>query len=173
MPTGQDVVDLVDQHIDFALRLARTWGNDYPWLADDFTSEAGLALFRAAKTHDPARGAFGALVRVAVRSACWARLKKERSRNPTAFKSQSVVQGEDREQIPLIEILAEDLPPLGIELEALDLLDQLPANRRELVERVVMRDESLADLAEDLGICRSTVGQRVRSILDQLAASAE
>jgi RNA polymerase sigma factor (sigma-70 family) len=173
MPTAPEVADLVNEYIALALSIARRWGRSYPWLADDYASEASFALFRAATRYDPSRGAFGALVRVSVRRALWERCRKELVRNPTAFKRQLAVQNDDGEHVPLTVFVADDLPDVGVELEALDLLDQLPPDRRELVKRVVMGSESAKVAAGELGITRSAVGQRVRRSLDQLRASAE
>lgn len=161
--TAVEVNELVDQHIDFALSIARSWGRRWPWLADDFASAAGLALWIAARYHKPEKGTFRSLVRVAVRRALWVRWQKELKANPTSFRQPP--SGIDGEPLDPVSLIIDDSPEVGSRLEAAELIELARASGDQLdfalLERHAVNDCTMDELAAAMGVSRARVGQRL------------
>ncbi|WP_439628815.1 sigma-70 family RNA polymerase sigma factor [Gemmata sp.] len=177
--TSAEAADLVDRYTPLVRSVAAGWGGRFPWLADDFLSDALLATWRATPRHDPTRLPYPAFVRVVARRACAARLLVERRRNPAALGRRAVPLDADGSPVDLAELLADPHPRPPEVLErteeaatAAELLAALPARQRDLVLRA-FAGETKTELGEGLGVSRSRVYQLVkRSVAAMRAAAA-
>lgn len=168
--TAPDLNALVDLYSPLARAVARQWGAAYPWLADDFESDAGLALFRALRSPAAATAAnLGGLVRVAVRYALIRRLRIERTRNPVSFARREVRDHVGALVDPL-DAVADDTPEVGAALEVAELLALLPADRRADVERHFREGVTYDALGTERGVTGAAVRQAVGAALAQLRA---
>lgn len=170
MPTDAEIEARVLEHLDYARSIGGRWGRVYRWLADDFISDAQLALWEAARTHDPARGSLRGFVCVVVRRALAMRLRSERIWNPVAFGGQ-VLPGEPD---PLDSATARDPGPeeQAEDADAPVLLAALPPHRRELVVRHVVDGETLAALAAERGVSRQAIHYDVTRGLEAMRDAA-
>jgi DNA-directed RNA polymerase specialized sigma subunit len=68
MATSEEAARLTEQFWPLAMGLAREWSRKHPSMEMEFSSSAGVALWRAARYYDPARGfKFVTLALVAIR----------------------------------------------------------------------------------------------------------
>ena len=167
-----DAASAIDDWIGYAVTICREWGRLYPWLEADFISDALLSLWKAFLTYDPlASGEIvPPFVAVIVKRACWTRLSIERKKNPTAFHSRPGTTASG-EQFDPLTLIAADGPEVGIELEIEDLLRLLPEERRGLVKRVVMGEETLSAIAVEDGVTHEAIRGRLERCLTTMRAA--
>lgn len=179
--TRAEAADLVDQLTPLVLAIARSWGRRWPWLEDDFASDATAALWLALTSgrFDPAAGSAAAFARVVVRRACSNRYRGERARNPSAFRRAAPVLDPDGEPLDPAALLADPGPPPEDLAERHDELARLPrllaalspARRRILAARFV-EGVPAAEIAAAEGVSETRVGQQIRRSLDLMRATA-
>ncbi|MBP3958435.1 sigma-70 family RNA polymerase sigma factor [Gemmata sp. G18] len=183
--TAPEVNELVERWWPLAGGVARKWGTRFPWLAHDFESAAGYALWQLARKvsgeTDPERGGrFAGLVRQAVRWAVIRRLEQERASNPGAFQSlpRAINPETGKARDPLTNAKGRERET-GAALAAADELATL-FRRAELSERyrdVVMRrlghEEPREEIAADLGVSGTRVREMVTIAREKLRDVAE
>ncbi len=167
----QDVNGLVEQYLPLALAVANRWARAVPLLADDFASEAGLALWRAALRFDPAKGPFPTWARWRVIRACGARLEKERKKNPAAFRRVGPMIDLDGCEVDAVNSLVDGESPADVRAMVADLLDTLPADRASALVRHVVGGETFGEIGTARGISGNAVGQLIRRDLAALYAA--
>lgn len=169
---------LVEDYFLLACKIAHRWAHSYPWLASDFVSDAGLALWKAARRYDPTTVTitFAACVRVVVRRACWQRVLSERRKNPAAFQPQPQVRDDAGE---LLDQVAGDEPEPGAELEAADELADLFGRaglteiQRGSLVRHVAGGETQTAIAAERGVDHSSTSAAIGTALAKLRAAAQ
>lgn len=173
--TAVDAADLVERYTSLALSLARPWGLAYPWLRDDFISEAGFALWRAALASDQARGSFATFARQYIRFALLRRFRDERHRNREAFRRVGDVVDGDEGKVAAVELLADDGTPPDAVLELVEdaervraALAGLPPDRRAAIELHIVEGVTLAQIGDARGTSGNNIGQQVRRDLDRI-----
>ena len=142
---------LVEEYLPLALSIANRWGERWPWLRDDFRSEAAFALWRAAVGYTAEKEyAFATAVHKAVRSRCWRRLQRERRIAPEAFRSPPA----DPHLDPL-NLLADDTPPAADAIDAAEavekLLPMLTTDQAAAVESRFIDGVRIAEIAAERG----------------------
>ena len=175
MTTATEAADLARHYEPLALAMVRKAAGAYPWLADDFESDARLALWKAAEDFDPAAGVpFLGYARMLIRFAILTRLRTERRTNQSAFRRAGAV-ALDGAEVEAVETLADDMRPVGADLEAAEvakLLDLVPADRRRDLVRHVIDGETLTALGAERGVSRDAMRNRLGRELAKLRAAA-
>ncbi len=163
-----DPAALFEGHRRLAFFIAARFARSYPWLADDFESDALLTLWLVACRPIPAGAEFSTYAGAAVRRACCDRVRAER-------RHRRVDAGEFD---PLGQV-ADGSAEVGAALEYQEQIDRaralvaaLPADRRELVERVVIGGETSDAVGAARGVSGSAVRDQVRRVLGGLRAAA-
>lgn len=146
---------------------------------DDLVSWGMMGLVNAARAWDPNRGvsfstlACRAIERMIIRGVNreW---KPEREQS-TVSLDQLISGGrsegsEDRfvDHLPADEDVEERMLDTEREVLVRTALDSLPADQRQLLKRHYLDDESVQDIARDLGISRQGVYSREKAIFRQL-----
>ena len=156
--------ELVQAYSPLAVSLAREWSRRRDWLADDFISDALLSLWKAAQAWDASRGIpFATFARTHIRWAIVSRYNLERAENPAAFRTVATdpftgeeIGGIDSAPAPISDIDQ----VLDDKAEAAAVLEQFPAEVREIVRRRFWGEESFAEIAADLGVTPEAVRGR-------------
>ncbi|WP_439622511.1 sigma-70 family RNA polymerase sigma factor [Gemmata sp.] len=179
--TDRDPAALAERYTPLAMKMARRRGAVYPWLADDFASDAMLSLWRAASGWQAERAKvikFPTFVILCVRRLLNQRIAQERRQNPTAFGSRTV-QADDGAEVPLVDLAADrrhpdpaDAAEWADEVERLDgLLGTLSPERRALVTRYVC-DDTAGEIAAETGVTAQAVRDTVYRSLRALRTAA-
>lgn len=180
MQTAPEAANLVENYFPLARKVAAHWATAYPHLASEFESEAAMELWRTATAFDPAKGVrFATLFHHNCRFAFLRVLKRERTKAPLAFLPQSapMVEGEQFSPIDLA-VSRELAPDEAVELaedhpvSLPDLLDTLPADRRDLVTRRFLEGCGYAELGKERGTTGVNVRQLVAKSLLQMRKAA-
>ncbi|VTU02440.1 ---NA--- : : Sigma70_r2: Sigma70_r4_2 [Gemmataceae bacterium] len=179
--TSAEAADLVDQLAPLIRAVARHWGRRWPWLEDDFASDAATALWRAlvaGRFHPELGGTPKTFARVVVGRACANRLRTERARNPAAFRRVPQVLDPDGRAADPAELLAdpgppvEDLVELGEELARVPaLLATLSPARRRIVAARFVEGTAAAEIAAAEGVTETRVNQQIRRSLEVMRAA--
>lgn len=178
---------LVNDYFKLAVKIARRMGAQFPWLSDDFESEAGLALLKAVRTRHAYRGKFETLVHWHVVRNCLQLVESERKRPDSRFNSVDVEDSARREyKAPgrggggdanpkqgSCSGLPDDAPAAAVMTDLLDLLERLPEKRREAIRRHFFDGESWEELGAERGVSRQAVGQMAERDLAKLRRAAE
>ncbi len=149
-------------------------GRGYPWLADDFASDAALALWQAASRFDPARGEFARMVNFMVARALGRRLAVERRQNPAAFHQRAA---DGSEFDPLTQAAGREPEP-GAAVEERDHLAALFARadltprHRDVFTRNVGAEVGAPALAAEAGVTTTRIRQIVVIARERLQAAA-
>ncbi len=174
--TGPEPSNLVEAWFPYAMSLTARWSRQYPWLGDDFCSEAGLALIKAAERYDGSVP-FRIALAVTVRQALGARLASERSKNRAAFRRAGPLVLAGGEEIDPINRIADDGPApdqaaeLADELARLpELLGTLAPDRRAEVELCFLDGTTRVAIGAARGVSYEAVSQNVRASLAKLRA---
>ncbi len=174
----EDVTARVNDYMPLAYALARRFGTNAPWLLDDLRSEAGFALWRAARTYRPGKAKFATWARRLICFACAVRMKRERIQNCAVFREQSELNS-GKEIDPLQLIANRDAPPDAAiehedEVAALGkMLNALPADRRAMLVRHIGHGVHLETLGAEIGTTRSNAGARIHRDLRRLKQLAQ
>ena len=159
-----DAAERTAAYLPFAMRIARQWAASCPWLADDFRSDAMLATWKAAQVWDASRGVpFASFARAHIRWAIISRYNIERIENPAAFRHVATdpVTGEEIGGIDSAPAPSSDIDQaIDDRAEAATVLEQFPAEVREIVRRRFWGEESFAEIAADLGVTQEAVRGR-------------
>lgn len=176
MPTAPEASDLVQQWWPLADGIAKRYGARWPWLADDFRSVAGEALWKLATSHGHLPpDHFSGYVRQGARWAILRRLGEERVHNPPAFQGQAA---DDRRAAELLDLIADGAADVGQEIEAAELVAELlgraslTERQRGLVERYFFGGEGQREIARDQGVSPRAVSQSLGAALEKLRAAA-
>lgn len=161
MANAVEAAELVEAYLPLALSIANRWDERWPWLRDDFRSEAAFALWRAAKGYTTDKPySFPTAVHVAVRRACWERLRQEARKAPEAFRAPPA----DPELDPL-NMLEDDTPPASEAIDAADavgkLLPLLTPDQAAAVESRFIDGRTVAEIAAE----RETTTEAVRDMI--------
>lgn len=130
--------------------------------AEDATQEAFVAIWRSARTYDPARGAGGAWLHAVARNAITDGLR----RTPEPVAEPRDAPG--REPDP-----AEQAESEWTAWRVHRALEALPERERPVIELAYWRGLSQSEIAERLGLPLGTVKTRTRSALARLADELE
>lgn len=161
VPTPADALFAAHQRVAFTV--AARFGRRCPWLTDDFTSDALLALWQAARKYAADPTTFAKVAFTVCRRACLTRIRTEKNRNPPAFGRRPLG---DQEHDPAALVAAHG-PPVGAGLDLADLVGALPGGERVLVEGVI-RGETFTKIGADVGTTGTRVRQRVGRALQRL-----
>jgi RNA polymerase sigma factor (sigma-70 family) len=179
MLSAPELAALVDRHTDTVLRIAAAWGRRFPWLADDFASDATYALFLAAQKHDPTKCEFYSFLVMKVRWVILTRLRNERLHNPAAFRHQPTATNDDGILLSPLDLLVSRFPDPTAALDQADdaeeldrLLARLPDRHRELLVRHIGAGEPVAALAAERGVSRSRINQTIRAAVAKLSGGS-
>ncbi len=177
-PAPEDVTAVVNDYLPLAHSIARRFGTNAPWLRDDLRSEAGFALWRAARTYRPGKAKFATWARRLICFACAVRMRRERASNRAAFREQ--IELSNGTAVDPLQLIAnrDASPDAAIEyaddVAALArLLDVLPEDRRALVVRHIGDGVHLETLGEETGTSRQSVGAKVLKDLRRLREAAQ
>ena len=166
---GPTAEELVERWYPLARGLALKWGMVYRNLADDFESDAALALLKIAKSHGgDGNVKFPGLVRSACRFAFLVRLRNERRRYSIYARL-----GPDPESPHSLDDVAAAGSDPSAAVDLADLLDQLDPDRRERVERHYLAGETPTEIAATQGVTANKVGESIEDSLPLLFAAAE
>lgn len=150
------------------------------YTAEDIEMDFTLYLLERMPAFDPAAGGWEAFVRARLRHKRvdlireWTTINKFGQRTEVAL-GQPVWRGDDGQEVTLEETLTDDAPAVDVEvafrLDFRDRLDQLPADLREVAERLSTHTQ--LEVAESMGISRFALRRRylvrLRAELDDLA----
>ncbi len=172
-----EVERLCNDYFKLAVKIARRWGKMFPWLSDDFESDGGLALLRAARTRHTFGGKFETLVYRHVERACLRLLTKERNRPDSRFNTESMPgeggHGQGAHEADKAAGIVDDTHAAELVVEVRDLLEQLPAARRSRIVRLFFGGEHWTEIAAELGISPQAVGAAARRDMGKLHKAAE
>jgi RNA polymerase sigma factor (sigma-70 family) len=143
-----------------ALALAKKFTRRYPFLQDEFESEAFFALHRAAIHFDPTRGfQFTTLAYVSIQRALHQYLTREHMMHPDRFRRPSPTDSEDD---PLTRFASPQQPD-RMELDELIEMARGAASPLdwELLTRRVRDNEKLGSLAKELMVSHQRIRQRI------------
>ena len=171
VPVTANANALFNAHLGLARKIARHHGARYGWLADDFESDALLTLWAAATRFDPAlaggRG-FASFARLKIRHALIDRVRRERARNPLAFRPQVPTAEPGGTTDPIS--LAYDRHDDTTEVDFLDVLALFPPDRRDAMRRLSIGGESFAEVAAGQGVSAWTVRERMKADAERVKA---
>ncbi|HEV3438035.1 MAG TPA: sigma-70 family RNA polymerase sigma factor [Gemmata sp.] len=158
--TAPQVDVLVQSCWRLALALAKKFTRRYPFLQDEFESEAIFALHRAATHFDPTRGfQFITLAYVSIRRALHQYLTRERMMHPDRFRRPNPTDSEDD---PLTRFASPQQPD---RIELVELIEMARGATYpldwELLTRRVRDNEKLGSLAKELSVSHQRIRQRV------------
>jgi len=153
------------------------WGRRFPWLADDFLSDASVNLWRAFVALDrDLAGVTAGFAATVVKRAIWGRLQKEHRTNPLAFHPQPLIVSDEGKSIDVVTTIpaAESVD----RLELAELVEVARASGQELDFDLLTRHvngATLDQLAAEMGYSRARIGQRIararRQALEALQAA--
>jgi RNA polymerase sigma factor (sigma-70 family) len=169
---------LVEMFLPLALGQARWWTTAYPYLADDFRSDALLTLWKAAVAFKPTStehvGAFVEFLRRRIRWA-FLNLVKVARRNRRRVIDHIV---SEAGEVSLLDTVADDAPEVGAELEMAEELKclferaDLTEAEREAIVHVVAQDLPTKTIAARRRVSRNRVYQLVTSARKKLLVAA-
>lgn len=143
-------------HFALAQRIARKWARWFPSLDIDLESDAMLALWKAARTRATWPGKAESLVHLHCHAACMRLICRERRRPDSQVST-----GQPAEGPPLVEAVADATPPAALYAELADLLNQLPAKRRERIVRRFLDGDAYTALGAEDGITGEGVAMMI------------
>jgi len=165
--------EIVDHFHHFALAIARRYATPFPWLLDDLQSDALLSLLRVARKHVARQTAYPYLkgvIGVAISRVCNRRIDRECATNQAAFRHAPEIRHGSKRYRAVVYVAdrrchedeVDDRDQHEAEMQfALRLLNQLAADRAEVILRAVCEGASLPELAREYGVALSTVSVRV------------
>lgn len=155
--------DLAESHVTSALRIARRHARRSPWLADEFESDAGLALVRAASDYDATSGVpFDIYAGIAVRFAM------AETRRANLRYAGRIDRREDEAWLAARHIAAIDAA------DSVDTwLQALPDRLAKVIHAIFRCEQSQHDVAAELGLTQARVSQLKYSGLKLLRCIAE
>jgi RNA polymerase sigma-70 factor (ECF subfamily) len=136
---------------------------------DDIEQELRCGLLQRSRSYDPARMAWHAFVRMVV-ARLLANLLRDRmavKRDPRRVWSLDALWGRNPGQ-PTGKACSRGGEPDPLALDLAAVLDALPEAERDLARRL-LRSQSIADVARDLGRPRTTVADAVRRLREHFA----
>jgi DNA-directed RNA polymerase specialized sigma24 family protein len=143
------------------MSIANRWGRRWPWLTDDFRSAAGYALWRAATAWTPEKPfRFATAVHVAVRRACWDRVRREVKIAPEAFRTLPA----DPDVDPL-QTLIDPGPAPGAELEIREEVAKLLAEATPDARAAIELHIGEGFTAEQIGRAKGTSGRNIGGMI--------
>jgi RNA polymerase sigma factor (sigma-70 family) len=154
----------------YAFTIAARAGTRFPWLADDFVSDALLALWRLAENPDIRPGPIKGLVAFIVHRAINSRVRIEWKKNPAAFRRAGPVRSDNGTELDAVALLADPREPttaMGFD----ELLAMVPDNARELVRRHFEAGTTFEELGTESGVTGGRINQRVLGAVRKLAAA--
>ena len=145
---------------------------------DDLVSWGMIGLVNAARAYDPNRGtSFSTLACRAIERMLIRGVRREwdpDEANATLSLDRLVREGDDSgdrrfvEQLEADTNVENDIMRADLDETVREALDVLTPEQRQLIERRYFKQESVQDIAEDLGLTRQGVYSRERSIMRQL-----
>ncbi len=145
---------------------------------DDLVSWGMIGLVNAARAYDPSRGtSFSTLACRAIERMLIRGVRREwdpDEANATLSLDRLVREGDDSgdrrfvEQLEADTNVENDIMKADLDETVREALDVLTPEQRQLIERRYFKQESVQDIAEDLGLTRQGVYSRERSIMRQL-----
>lgn len=148
---------------------------------DDLVSWGTMGLINAARAYDPSRGtafstlACRAIERMIVRGVSreWRADQAGRTVSLDELISGSGEEGDDRfiDQLASGDDLEQDLVDRQRIVDLREAIRQLPPEKQQIIERHFFREESVKDIAADLGLTRQGVYSREKAIFRELRES--
>lgn len=149
--TDEQLLALVWQEHGRALKAATTrWlGGDHA-AADDIMQETLFKLWRNREVITNGRGSLRGWLLTVARNLCIDRIRAQRARPAEAAPQPDVAEPRARDHAEVVETY----------LTVRSALDVLSAEHREVIERIYIRDQTLAQIAADMGVPTGTVKSR-------------
>ena len=162
-PLTQPQHDLAASHVALALRIAKRHAQRSPWLADEFESDAGLALVRAASDYDAtSKVPFDVYAGIAVQFAMG------ETRRANLRHAGRIDRLENVAWLAARHIAAIDAA------DSVDTwLQALPDRLAKVIHAIFRCERSQCDVAAELGLTQARVSQLKDSGLKLLRCIAE
>lgn len=147
----EQVLRLVWQEHGFALKAATLrWTSGDHAAADDVMQETLVRLWKNRDVIDNGRGPLRAWLLTVAHNICIDRFRWRTARPPEVAAPPDIIDPSARDQAELVETA----------MELRTALDSLTPDHREVIERLYFKDQTLAQIAADLGIPTGTVKSR-------------